>query len=182
LESVIPTAEDNDDLLGEELEDQSKRDTEGSNQGGQDNGGSSGTTARPQSFSLGNINQASANDQYNHKDQYMETPLGENCFPQDANASAVYQLLLQKGLVDHNGAFVWDKTPANVTVNEEVKKLWYSEKMLKGNLINLVEEVAPVEGSSQEVGLPDDIMPDVEIPSRPTDQETEVLPAKKKSK
>jgi hypothetical protein len=38
LESVVPTGDDNDDLLGEELEDQSKRDAEGSNQGGQDNG------------------------------------------------------------------------------------------------------------------------------------------------
>jgi hypothetical protein len=67
-------------------------------------------------------------------------------------------------------------------MNEEVKKFWYSEKMLNDNLTNLMEEAAPVEGSAQEAGLPDDIMPDVEIPSRPTDQETEVLPAKKKSK
>jgi hypothetical protein len=75
LESVIPINEDNDDLLGEELEDQSKRDAEGSSQGGQDNGGGSSTITRPQSFSLGNINQASANDQYSQKDQVMEAPL-----------------------------------------------------------------------------------------------------------
>jgi hypothetical protein len=64
----VPTGDDNDDLLGEELEDQGKKDCEGSNQGGQDNGGTSGPPTISQSFSLGNINQASANDQYNQKD------------------------------------------------------------------------------------------------------------------
>jgi hypothetical protein len=59
----------------------------------------------------------------------------------------VYQLLLQRGIVDHNGAFVWDKTPASVTVNEEVKKFWYSEKMLKGNLINQMDSRRKCSGS-----------------------------------
>jgi hypothetical protein len=108
LESVIPTAEDNDDLLGEELEDQGRKDNEESNQGGHHNGGGSGATTRTQSFSLGNINQASTNDQYSQKDQDMEIPLGENCAPQEASVAAVYQLLLQRGMVDHKGAFVWD--------------------------------------------------------------------------
>jgi hypothetical protein len=112
----------------------------------------------------------------------METPLGENYSPQGAKASVVYQLLLQKGLVDHNGAFVWDKTPATVVVNEEVKKFWYSEKMLKNNLNQMMEEADTVEEDAQGVELPDDIMPDLEIPSRIPIQESEVMPAKKKSK
>ncbi|KAK1606173.1 hypothetical protein QYE76_029846 [Lolium multiflorum] len=180
LESVIPN-EDNDDLLGEELEDQSKRDAEGSNQGGQDNGGGSGTTARPQSFSLGNINQASANDQYSQKDQVMEAPLGENYAPPETSAAGVYQILLQRGLVDQEGAFVWDKTPVSCTASEEVKKFWYSEKMLKGNLTNQFEETAPGD-DAQEVELPDDIRPEVEIPFISADQLTEEQPPKRRSK
>jgi hypothetical protein len=158
LESVVPSSDDIDDILGEELEDQGKRDAEGSNQGGQDNGGTYGPSTRSQSFSLGNINQASANDQYNQKDQDMEAPLGENCSPEGAIAYAVYQLPLQKGLGDQNGAFVWDKTPTIVVVNGEVKKFWYSEKMLKNNLSQMIEEAA-----EEEVELPDDIMPDFNL-------------------
>jgi hypothetical protein len=157
----VPTGDDNDDLLGEELEDQGKKDCEGSNQGGQDNGGTSGPPTISQSFSLGNINRASANDQYNQKDEDMEAPPGDGCSPEGAKASAVYQLLLRKGLVDKNGAFVWDKTLVSVDVNDEVKKFWYSKKMLKNNLNQMMEEAA-----EQEVELPDDIMPDIEIPSR----------------
>jgi hypothetical protein len=182
LESVVPSSDDIDDILGEELEDQGKRDAEGSNQGGQDNGGTYGPSTRSQSFSLGNINQASANDQYNQKDQDMEAPPGENCSPEGAIAYAVYQLPLQKGLGDQNGAFVWDKTPTIVVVNGEVKKFWYSEKMLKNNLNQMMEEADTVEEDAQGVELPDDIMPDLEIPSRIPIQESEVMPAKKKSK
>jgi hypothetical protein len=78
--------------------------------------------------------------------------------------------------VDQNGAFLWDKTPSTVVVNEEVKKFWYSEKMLKNNLNQMI-----VEAVEQEVELPDDIMPDFEIPSRVPIQELKV-PAKKKYK
>jgi hypothetical protein len=106
----------------------------------------------------------------------MEAPPGDGCSPEGAKASAVYQLLLRKGLVDKNGAFVWDKTLVSVDVNDEVKKFWYSKKMLKNNLNQMMEEAA-----EQEVELPDDIMPDFQIPSRIPMQETNV-PAKKKSK
>ncbi|KAK1646729.1 hypothetical protein QYE76_064534 [Lolium multiflorum] len=181
LESVIPMNEENDDLLGEELEDQSKRDAEGSNQSGQDNGSGSGATARPQSFSLGNIHQASTNDQYSQKDQVMETPLGENCAPPESSVADVYQKLIQRGLVDQEGAFVWDKTPVSITASEEVKKFWYSEKMLKGDLTNQFEETAP-EVDDQEMELPDDIMPEVELPFISADQVTEKQPAKRKHK
>jgi hypothetical protein len=61
-------------------------------------------------------------------------------------------------------------------VNEEVKISWYSEKMHKKNINQMIEESA-----EQEVELPDDTMPDIEIPSRIPMQETNV-PAKKKSK
>jgi hypothetical protein len=84
--------------------------------------------------------------------------------------------LVQKGLVDSNGAFVWDKTPSSATVNEEVKRFWYSEKMLKKNVNQMIEEA-----SEQDIELPDDIMPDIEIPSKIPVQETNV-PAMKKSK
>jgi hypothetical protein len=76
---------------------------------------------------------------------------------------------------------VWDKTPVSSSANEEVKKFWYSEKMLEGNLTNQFEEAAPGDGA-QEVNLPDDIMPDVEIPFISADQVTEEQPAKRRSK
>jgi hypothetical protein len=181
LENVISSNEEDDDLLGEELDDQSKRDAEGNNQSGQDNGNGSGAVARPQSFSLGNIQQASTNDQYSQKDQVMDEPLGENCAPPESSTAEVYQKLLQKGLVDQEGAFVWDKTPVSAAASEEVKKFWYSEKLLQGNLTNQFEEAAP-EGDDQEWELPDDIMPEVELPFIAADQVTEKQPAKKRSK
>ncbi|KAK1681300.1 hypothetical protein QYE76_042148 [Lolium multiflorum] len=100
LESVIPTAKDNDDLLGEELEEQGRKDNE----------------------------------------------------------------------------------EVSVNVNEEVKKFWYSEKMLSGNLSNQMEEAVSDEKDDQGVELPDDIMPDVELPFLHNGQVPEVPPAKKKSK
>jgi hypothetical protein len=136
LESVVPTGDDNVDLLGEEIEDQGTKDTKGgpSNQGGQDNGGLNGPPPRSQSFSLGNVSQASASDQYIQKDQSINLPPDDCCSPRSAKASAVFQLMIQKGLVDCKCAFVWDKNPSSVAVNEEVKRFWYSEKMLNKNI------------------------------------------------
>jgi hypothetical protein len=76
---------------------------------------------------------------------------------------------------------VWDKTPVSAAASEEVKKFWYSEKLLQGNLTNQFEEAAP-EGDDQECELPDDIMPEVELPFIAADQVTEKQPAKKRSK
>jgi hypothetical protein len=79
---VVPTGDDSDDLLGEELEDQGKKDNEGSNQGGQDNGGTNGPPTRSQSFSLGNVTQASKSYQYIQKDQSVDLPPGDDCSPE----------------------------------------------------------------------------------------------------
>jgi hypothetical protein len=64
----------------------------------------------------------------------VDLPHGDDCSPEGAKSSAVFQLLVQKGLQDTKGSFVWDKTPSSVTVNEEVKNFEYNEKMLKKNI------------------------------------------------
>jgi hypothetical protein len=178
LESVVPTGDDSDDLLGEELEDQGKKDAEGgpSNQGGQDNGGLNGPPPRSQSFSLGNVSQALASDQFIQKDQAVNLPPDDRCSPGSAKASVVFQLLVQKGLVDSESAFVWDKTPSSAAVNEEVKRFWYSEKILKNNINQMIKEA-----SEHDFDLPDKIMPYIEIPTKILVQETNV-PAMKESK
>jgi hypothetical protein len=89
---VVPTGDDNDVLLREELEDQGKKDAEVGpyNQGGQDNEGLNGPHPRSQSFSLGNVSQASASDEFIQKDQVMNLPPDDCCSPVSAKASTFF--------------------------------------------------------------------------------------------
>jgi hypothetical protein len=62
--------------------------------------------------------------------------------------------MVQKGLSDSTCAFIWDKHPTTTKVVGEVKRFWYSEKMLKNNIQHMLEDA-----SAQDIDLPDDIMP-----------------------
>jgi hypothetical protein len=45
-----------------------------------------------------------------------------------SNASAVFQLLVQKGVVDKEGCFIWEKSAVQASVLEETKRFWAKDK------------------------------------------------------
>ncbi|KAM0913258.1 hypothetical protein ACQ4PT_012275 [Festuca glaucescens] len=149
-------------LGGEELDDHNKKSNDDgtAHQGSLDPSGQSGVPPRTQSFSLGNNTHAMGNDQFSQRDQAMAPHSEDVGLGDDSSASAVFQLLVQKGVVDKTCAFVWDNSPKSAEVASEVKNFSYSEKMLSDNFHQRIEDA-----SADDVELPDDIMPD-SVPSQ----------------
>ncbi|KAM0878610.1 hypothetical protein ACQ4PT_034759 [Festuca glaucescens] len=169
VEEVVPvitgflgTMAGRGNFKGEELDDHNKKSTDDgtAHQGSLDPSGQSGVPPRTQSFSLGNNTQAMRNDQFSQRAQAMAPHSEDVGSGDDSSASAVFQLLVQKGVVDKTGAFVWDNSPKSAEVASEVKNFSYSEKMLSDNFHQRIEDA-----SADDVELPDDIMPD-SVPSQ----------------
>jgi hypothetical protein len=110
VESLLPATEE-DDLLGEDLEDQNRRnggDGNGnSGDRGLDNGGRSDA---PPNSNLGGAGSTNNNQTGGANRTRITRDLG-NSHEQEGptSASAVYQLLVQKGVINKEGCFVWDK-------------------------------------------------------------------------
>jgi hypothetical protein len=83
-----------------------------------------------------------------------------------STASAVFQLLVQKGVVDKEGCFIWEKSAVQASVLEETDRLWAKEKSSADVFQQRLEDAADME-----LDLPDDIMPDfvssVDITGKP---------------
>jgi hypothetical protein len=122
-------ANDDADLLVEDLEDQNRRnggDGNGENvDRGLDNGGRS--DAPPNNNLCGSG--AAKNNQTGGANRTRMTRDLENSHEQEGptSASAVYQLLVQKGVINKEGCFVWDKAKVEEAVMAETEQFWAKE-------------------------------------------------------
>jgi hypothetical protein len=122
-ESLLSANDDDDDLLGEDLEDHNRRnggDGNGDNgDRGVDNGGRSDA---PPNGSLGGAGAANNNQASGANKTRMTRDLG-NSHEQEGptSASAVYQLLVQKGVINKEDCFVWDKAEVEEAVIAETE-------------------------------------------------------------
>jgi hypothetical protein len=71
-----------------------------------------------------------------------------------SNASAVFQLLVQKGVVDRDGCFLWEKSAVQASVLEETERFWAKDKSSDDEFQQRLEDDV-----DKEIDLPDDIMP-----------------------
>jgi hypothetical protein len=75
------------------------------------------------------------------------------------SASAVYQLLVQKGVINKEGCFVWDKSEVEDAVIAETEQFWAKETTTDVTFQQRLEDAVEAE-----ISLPDNIMPDFEDP------------------
>jgi hypothetical protein len=161
VETLLP-ANDEDDLLGEDLEDQNRRnggDGNGNNgDRGVDNGGRSDA---PPNNSLGGVGSTNNNQTGGANRTRMTRDLG-NSHEQEGptSASAVYQMLVQKGVINKEGYFVWDKSEVEDAVIAETGQFWAKETTADVTFQQRLEDAVEAE-----ISLPDNIMPDFEDPA-----------------
>ena len=114
-----PSAEE-DDLLGEELNDQDKGNGANGNGHGQimdTDGKGSGFSKHGSAPSNGGNNGPSSHSTKTR----MVGDLSQEVVDELGGASAVFQLLVKKGVIDNEGLFVWDKTPMSSKAQAEVE-------------------------------------------------------------
>jgi hypothetical protein len=144
-------ANDDDDLLGEDLEDQNRRNGGDGNvdngDRGVDNGGRSDA---PPNNSLGGAGAANNNQTGGANRTRMTRDLG-NSHEQEGptSASAIYQLLVQKGVINKEGCFVWDKAEVE---EAETEQFWAKETTTNVTFQQRLEDAVGVE-----LCLPDNI-------------------------
>jgi hypothetical protein len=155
-------ANDDEDLLGEDLEDQNRRnsgDGNGDNgDRGLDNGGRSNA---PPNNNLGGTGAANNNQTGGANRTRMTRDLG-NSHEQEGptSASAVYQLLVQKGVINQEGCFVWDKAEVEEAVIAETEQFWAKETTADVTFQQRLEDDV-----GAEISLLNNIMPNFEDPA-----------------
>jgi hypothetical protein len=158
VETLLPATKE-DDLLGEDLEDQNRRnggDGNGnSDDKGLDNGGRSDA---PPNNNLGGAGSTNNNQTGGANRTRMTRDLG-NSHEQEGptSASAVYQLLVQKGVINKEGCFVWDKSEVEDDVIAETEKFWAKETTADVTFQQRLEDAVEAE-----ISLPKNIMPEFE--------------------
>jgi hypothetical protein len=93
-----------------------------------------------------------------------------------STASAVFQLLVQKGVVDKEGCFIWEKSAVQATVLEETERFWSKDKSSADLFQQRLEDAV-----DKELDLPDDIMPDF-VTSMEITRKPEVTRTRRKQK
>jgi hypothetical protein len=126
VEMPVMETHTNDDVLGEDVDDQNLG-REGNGSNGQHNSQHPGNQNNNQD-SLGGG--GGGGYQANQTNRTRMAAAQPNSIEKDtcSNASAVFQLLVQKGVVNKDGCFVWEKTAVQACVREETKRFWAKDK------------------------------------------------------
>jgi hypothetical protein len=106
----MPVVESNptDDVLGEDVDDQNLG-REGNGPNGQHNPHHSGNQANTNQHTLGGGGSGAYQPNQTNKTRMAATQFNSLEDGTCSNASAVFQLLVQKGVVDKEGCFIWEK-------------------------------------------------------------------------
>jgi hypothetical protein len=153
VEMPVVEPHPNDDVLGEDVDDQNLG-REGNGSNGQHNSHHPGNQTNTNQDSLGGGGGAYQPNQPNRTRmaaaQFNSLENG-TC----SNASAIFQLLVQKGVVDKEGCFIWEKSAVQASVLEETERFWAKDKSSADAFHQRLEDAV-----DKEIDFLDDIMPD----------------------